>query len=92
MSLKKILVISIILLILVVGFLVVYNFFLKEEITPSVTPSATTTPTTSLTGPIKAISQEPVLDPIIDGQKVKYYLKNNGYVFESTFESFLVVK
>ncbi len=86
MSLKKILVISIILLILVVGFLVVYNFFLKEEITPSVTPSATTTPTTSLTGPIKAISQEPVLDPIIDGQKVKYYLKNNGYVFESTFD------
>lgn len=86
MSLKKILIILIVLLILVVGFLVIYNFFLKEETTPSVTPSATTTPTTSLTSPIKPISQEPVLDPIIDGQKVKYYLENNGYVFESAFD------
>jgi len=86
MSLKKILIILIILLILVVGFLVVYNFFLKEEPIPPVTPSATTTPTTSLNGPIKPISQESVLDPTIDDQKVKYYLKNNGYVFESDFD------
>jgi len=87
MSLKKILIILIILLILVVGLLLVYNFLLKkEEPTPSVTPPDTTTPTTSSTGLIKPISQEPVLDPVIDGQKVKYYLKNNGYVFESTFD------
>jgi len=87
MSLKKIFIILIILLILVVGLLVVYNFLLKkEEPTPSVTPPDTTTPTTSPTGPIKAISQESILDPVIDGQKVKYYLKNNGYVFESNFD------
>jgi len=87
MSLKKIFIILIILLILVVGLLLVYNFFLKkEEPTPSVTPPDTTTSTTSPTGLIKPISQEPVLGPVIDGQKVKYYLKNNGYVFESTFD------
>ena len=87
MSLKKILIILIILLILVVGLLVVYNFFLKgEEPTEPTTTPTTSTPTTSPTGPIKAISQEPVLGPTIAGQKVKYYLKNNGYVFESTFD------
>ena len=86
MSLKKILIILIILLILVVGLLVVYNFFLKEEPTPSVTPPTTTPPTTSPTGPIKPISQEPVLSSVIDNQKVRYYLKNNGYVFESGFD------
>lgn len=86
MSLKKILIILIILLLLVVGLLVVYNFFLKEEPTPPAAPPITTTPATSPTGPLKAISQEPVLDPIIDGQKVKYYSKNNGYIFESSFD------
>ncbi|MBL7154955.1 MAG: hypothetical protein ISS88_00405 [Candidatus Portnoybacteria bacterium] len=86
MSLKKILIILIILLILVVGLLVVYNFFLKEEPTPPDTPPATTPPTTSPTGPIQALTQEPVLSPTIDGQKVKYYSKNNGYVFESNFD------
>ena len=87
MSLKKILIILIILLVLVVGFLVVYNFFLKEEPTPPTTSPTTTTPTISPTGPIQALSQEPVLSPTIDGQKVKYYSKNNGYVFESSFDS-----
>ena len=89
MSLKKILIILIILLVLVVGLLAVYNFFLKNEepVEPTLTPPTTTTPTTSLTGPIKPISQEPILDPIIDGQKVKYYSKNNGYVFESSFDA-----
>lgn len=87
MSLKKILIILIILLVLVVGLLVVYNFFLKkEEPNGSTTTPDTATSTTSLSGPIKAISQEPVLGPVIDGQKVKYYSKNNGYVFESTFD------
>lgn len=86
MSLKKILIILIILLVLVVGLLVVYNFFLKKEPTPPAAPPTTTTPTTSLTSPIKAISQEPVLSPTIDNQKVKYYSKNNGYVFESSFD------
>jgi len=88
MSLKKILIILIILLVLVVGLLVAYNFFFKKDAPgdPTTALPTTTTPTTSPTGPIKAISQEPVLDPIIDGQKVKYYLKDNGYVFESSFD------
>ncbi len=86
MSLKKILIILIILLVLVVGFLVVYNFFLKKEPAPPSTPPTTTTPTTSPTGPIQALSQDPVLSPTIDGQKVKYYSKNNGQVFESNFD------
>jgi len=86
MSLKKIFIILIILLILVVGLLVVYNFFIKkEEPNGSTITPGTSIPTTLLTGPIQAISQEPVLDPIIDNQKVKYYSKNNGYVFESSF-------
>lgn len=87
MSLKKILIILIILLILAVGLLVVYNFFLKKEEPngSTITPGAPT-PTTSLTSPIQALSQEPVLSPTIDNQKVKYYSKNNGYVFESSFD------
>lgn len=95
MSLKKILIILIILLVLILGVLVVYNFFLKEKEEISTEPS--TTPTTSPTTPsqttqdslhsrIKIISQEPVLEPAIDNQKVKYYLKSNGNVFESNFD------
>ena len=86
MSLKKILIILIILLILVVGFLVAYNYFLKGE-EPTEPASAPTEPT----GPeaisqLKPISQGSVLGPTIDGQKVKYYLRGDGNVFESNFD------
>jgi len=87
MSLKKILIILIILLVLVAGLLAVYNFFLKkEEPTGSTTNPTTTAQTGPTTNTIKVISQEPVLGSVIDGQKVKYYLKNNGYVFKSNFD------
>jgi len=87
MTLKKILIILIILLILVVGALAVYNFFIKvEEPSQPTTGQTTTAPTATSTGPIKAISQEAVLSPVIDSQKVKYYLKSNGNVFESSFD------
>ena len=94
MSFKKILIILIIILVLILGGLVVYNFFLKEEspteVTTTPTDSSTTTPSQttqdSLPSQIKIISQEPVLEPVIDGQKVKYYLKSNGNVFESDFD------
>jgi len=85
MSLKKIFIILIIILILVIGLLVVYNYFLKEEATePTTGPngSSVSKPTSQL----KAISEESVLNPIIDGQKVKYYLLGNGNVFESNFD------
>ncbi len=86
MSLKKIFIILIILLTLVVGLLVAYNYFLKGE-EPTEPTTIPTTPTeTESTGRIKAISQESVLGPTIDGQKVKYYLEGNGNVFESNFD------
>src|SRR3989344_3668760 len=84
--LKKTLIILIILLVLVAGTLVVYNFFFKKEAAPVVTeelPEEKITP--SPTAKIKPISQEPVLAPTIDNQKIKYYLANNGNVFESNF-------
>lgn len=95
MSLKKILIILIIILILVIGILVVYNFFPKKT-TPSEIPSQGELPQGEELIPeeaeptswlkIKAISQEPVLSPTIDGQKVKYYSAINGRVFESNFD------
>jgi hypothetical protein len=95
MSLKKILIILIILLILVVGVLVAYNLFIKKP-TPSDITSEGELPRgeesiTEETGlasraKVKAISQEPVLSPVIDGQKVKYYLVSNGNVFQSNFD------
>ncbi len=87
MSLKKILIILIILLLFVVGALLAYNFFIKEkEPSQPISAPATTAPTITSTGPIKAISQKAVLSPVIDGQKVKYYLKSNGNVLESSFD------
>ena len=87
MPLKKILIILIILLVLVIGILGAYNFFLKEKESVSTAPSSTSTTAPAISSNlIKAISQEPILSPVIDSQKVKYYLKNNGNVFESSFD------
>lgn len=90
MSLKKILVILIILLILVAGALVVYNLFIREPVSPEKESDAGTssggTGSSISDAEIKAVSQETVLNPVIDGQKVKYYLKSNGNVFESDFD------
>jgi len=91
MPLKRILIILIILLILVVGALGVYNFFIKEPI-PSEKESDSEEAlngekdTSVSQADIKTISQEPILNPAIEGQKVKYYLKSNGNVFESNFD------
>lgn len=102
MPLKKILIILIIILALLVVALIVFNFFLKSEAPaeprgPAITaPPTTTEPTTTepTTVPpvsvqdsrIKAISQEPVLDPVIDNRKIKYYSAANGNTFQSDFD------
>jgi len=102
MPLKKILIILIIVLVLVAGALIVIFFFKKEAPTeptaptpPGATPTAPTAPTAPTDVPSpepyqisegQAISEEPVLDPIIDGQKVKYYSAISGNVFESNFD------
>lgn len=92
---KKILIILIILLILVIGTLVIYNFGLKKEVPlaeEKIAPEEEILPgpkkeiKPSPAAQIKAISQEPVLAPTTDGQKVKYYLVSNGNVFESNFD------
>jgi hypothetical protein len=93
---KKILIILIILLIIVIVILAAYNFFLKKETPASSSddsgqipisgqaPNQTTGP--SFGGQIIPISQEPVLSPITDGKKVKYYSISNGNVFESKLD------
>jgi hypothetical protein len=90
MSLKKILIILIALLILVLSILVIYNFFIKEpaisEEDSASEDSSSLEDASIKKAKVKAISQEPVLSPIIDGQRVKYYLKINGNVFESNFD------
>lgn len=85
--LKKILIILIILLILVAGTLAVYNFFFKKE-APLAEKEEKTEETTkpSPAAKIKAISSEPILAPVVDGQKIRYYLAESGNVFESNFD------
>ncbi|MFH0906854.1 MAG: hypothetical protein V1829_01215 [bacterium] len=88
MSLKKILIILIVLLAIIISALVIYNFFIKKDAEPIIEPDTSqTTPTTAPNqSQIKAISQESVMSPIIDNGKVKYYLTINGNVFESNFD------
>ena len=86
MPLKKILIILIILLILVTGTLVIYNFFLKVDDDSNEESNNGTVTDQQLDSRIKPISQEPVIGPVIDNKKVKYYLSNNGNVFESNFD------
>ncbi len=82
MSLKKIFIILIILLILIIAALLIYNFVLKPEAPAE--PGAPSAP--SALGQINPVSQEAVLGPTIDNQKVKYYLASNGNVFKSNFD------
>lgn len=89
MSLKKILIILIILFIFIASILLVYNFFSKEEVSQEGTPQEElTTPDYHLTSPakIQAVSQGAALGAITDGQKIKYYSFANGNVFQSNFD------
>jgi len=86
MSLKKIFIILIVLLVLVVGFLIAYNYFFKEEEPTKPTTGPASSTELKQAGRIKTITQESILSPIADGQKVKYYLMGNGNVFESDFD------
>ena len=95
LDLKKILIISVAVLALILGVLLVYNFFFKaapEAPAPPITeepipPGQPEQPFVSPTKKLNAISQVAVVSPTIsaDGQKVKYYSKENGNVFESKF-------
>jgi len=89
MSFKKILIIIIIALVLILGVFAVYNYFFKEEALPEEMAGENGILETSgviETGGFVAISQEPVINPIIDGRKVKYYSVSNGNVFQSDFD------
>lgn len=82
MPLKKILSILITLLIIALVIFAAYNFFIKEkEIEEEIEKKIE-----KITSAAIPISQEPVLNPVIDDKKVKYYLVNNGNVFESNFD------
>ncbi len=86
MTLKKILIILIILLIIALGILAIYNFFIKES-PKSDEKSDNNTTNEYLDSRIKPISQEPVVGPIIiNNKKARYYLANNGNIFESDFD------
>ncbi|OGZ36020.1 MAG: hypothetical protein A2815_00140 [Candidatus Portnoybacteria bacterium RIFCSPHIGHO2_01_FULL_40_12b] len=84
MTLKNIFVFLIVLLVLVAGALGFYNFFFKKEALPITEDGDEIKPSTE--AKIKIVSQEPVLAPIIDNDKIKYYLKENGNVFQSDFD------
>ena len=43
-------------------------------------------PSSLISSQIKAISQEAVLDPVVDGRKIKYYSANNGTVSQVNFD------
>ena len=90
---KKIFIISAVLLVLVLIFLGVYNFAFKKEATntqqknsPVIaeTKKPTAAPEIRIEK-IKAISDGPVLGPVIDKktEKVKYYDANNGTVWQT---------
>ncbi|MAF20590.1 MAG: hypothetical protein CMI55_02825 [Parcubacteria group bacterium] len=88
MPLKKFLIILIIALILIVSSFLIYNSFLKPSSFDTSDDIETTNgdQLTSGSSNIKIISQEAILSPIIDGQKIKYYSATNGNVFESSFD------
>lgn len=92
---KKILIITAIIATLIIGTLLSYSLlFKKSTSTPSATStidglgeSETFSPTTTIIpAKIKLLSQEPVLNAIIDNNTVKYYSSANGNVFRSEFD------
>lgn len=87
---KKFLITFIIVLVLLASALLVYNYFFKEEISPDdlagqqlIQEELTQTISSEK---LKTISSEPILSPIVEGNKVKYYSVNNGYVYQSNFD------
>jgi len=84
MPLKKILTILIILLIITLGILAIYNFLIKKDSEPDQEIDKTINEYSD--SRIKPISQEPIIGPTINNKKVRYYLSNNGNVFESNFD------
>lgn len=82
MSSKSIFLIAAVIFVLIIGGFIVYNFLLNQDNEVENTDSASD----SLSGQIKAISQKAVLNPVINGQKVRYYLANNGNAYESNFD------
>lgn len=86
---KKILIIAIILLVIIVGVLVVYNLFFKEETSP---PQGTNLPSNGggelPTKKIIPLTDEAIIGPTLtaDGQNIKYYLKENGHVYQVSLD------
>ncbi len=80
MSYKNILIGLIIAFLASLGALIAYEVYFSDEEEPSGGKEK------SLLGNLKIISEEPALGPIVDGQKVKYYLQNNGNVFQANFD------
>ena len=70
------------LFILAVGGFFIYNSFSTQDDKVENTDLVPS----SLSNQIKAISQKPIINPIIDNQKVKYYLSENGQAYESNFD------
>ncbi len=99
MSPKKLLIILTIILALIIAGLLAYNSLLVKELPPEEEgdtkgqpglPSADDSDHQEdgalITGGIKAISQEAVIGPAVDKDKIKYYLAQNGNVFQSNFD------
>ena len=84
MPLKKILIILIILLIIALGILAIYNFLIKKD--SEINEEINNTTNEYSDSRIEQISEEPVIGHTINNQKIRYYLANNGNVFESDFD------
>lgn len=85
-KIRKMLLALIAVLVLILIVFAAYNIFIKKG-APSAGEEETESPASFLQTADKAgaISQEPVLGTVIDREKVRYYLKETGYVFESDF-------
>ncbi len=84
LSNKTLIIIISVLILLAGGFLIYYYYFLEEPQPPTTTTPPNGQPIS--TERLNPISQEPVLGVTIDSQKVKYYLKSNGNVYQSNLD------
>ncbi|PJE59805.1 MAG: hypothetical protein COU85_01710 [Candidatus Portnoybacteria bacterium CG10_big_fil_rev_8_21_14_0_10_44_7] len=84
MNPKKFFLISLIALIIILGALLVYNFFLKDNAEPTTAPGQSTD---QPTGPIIKISDGPVISPALDekNNQLKYYTAQDGLAFAVDF-------